>query len=230
MRKKFIGILAGMGPRSTAPFVDMVVTECQIQCGAKRDEEFPHMMIYLLPVAFRLDTPAERSTVRETISGGLKRLEVTGADFIAMPCNAAHIFSDELAKSINVPLLNMIDETLLSMPPALKRVAFFAAGVTARAGLYQRGVEQRGLDVALDESWQGEVDELITAIKSSADAHLPGELWDALVAKVAASGIDTILLACTDLNVVSQRVPEGVALIDATQCLAKAVVREYAAA
>jgi aspartate racemase len=111
----------------------------------------------------------------------------------------------------------------------VRRVAFLAAGMTADAGMYQRGVEQRALDVTLDNRWQVEVDELITAIKSSADARLPVELWDALVAKVAAAGIETILLACTDLNVVSGRLPEGVALIDATQCLAKAVVREYAA-
>jgi len=31
---RLIGILAGMGPRSTAPFVDMLVDECQRQYGA----------------------------------------------------------------------------------------------------------------------------------------------------------------------------------------------------
>ncbi|TCO68302.1 hypothetical protein [Marinisporobacter balticus] len=43
MNGSLIGILAGMGPRSTAPFLDLVIDECQLQYGAKYDEEFPHM-------------------------------------------------------------------------------------------------------------------------------------------------------------------------------------------
>lgn len=32
-----IGVLAGMGPRSTAPFIDMLVTDCHVGYGAKYD-------------------------------------------------------------------------------------------------------------------------------------------------------------------------------------------------
>ena len=45
MRQPAIGILAGMGPRSTAPFVDLVIPECQIQYGARDDIDFQKMMI-----------------------------------------------------------------------------------------------------------------------------------------------------------------------------------------
>lgn len=47
-----IGVLAGMGPRSTAPFVDMLVTECHIGYGAKYDMDFPKMHIISLPTPF----------------------------------------------------------------------------------------------------------------------------------------------------------------------------------
>jgi len=33
--EKTIGILAGMGPHSTAPFIDLIITQCQIQYGVK---------------------------------------------------------------------------------------------------------------------------------------------------------------------------------------------------
>ena len=49
MERKVIGILAGMGPRSTAPFVDMLVDACQRQYGARYDIDFPPMLIYALP-------------------------------------------------------------------------------------------------------------------------------------------------------------------------------------
>ena len=44
-----IGILAGMGPKSTGPFIDTVVAECQTIYGAKHDMDFPYMMIYSSP-------------------------------------------------------------------------------------------------------------------------------------------------------------------------------------
>ena len=36
-----------------------------------------------------------------------------------------------------------------------------------------------------------------------------------------------MLLGCTDLNAVDARVPKGMTLLDATECLARAVVRRY---
>jgi len=54
-----IGILAGMGPKSTGPFVDTVVTGCQTIYGAKHDMDFPHMMIYSCPTPFYMDRPID---------------------------------------------------------------------------------------------------------------------------------------------------------------------------
>ena len=74
MQAKTIGILAGMGPRSTAPFVDLVVDECQRQYGAVDDEEFPPMMIYALPAPFYLDRALDHAALRAAITAGLRRL------------------------------------------------------------------------------------------------------------------------------------------------------------
>lgn len=46
--KKTIGVLAGMGPRSTAPFLNMILDECQKQYGAKYDDEFPPLIDTLI--------------------------------------------------------------------------------------------------------------------------------------------------------------------------------------
>jgi len=43
MTHSSIGILAGMGPRSTAPFLELVLDQCQIQYGAKYDIDYPHI-------------------------------------------------------------------------------------------------------------------------------------------------------------------------------------------
>jgi aspartate racemase len=227
MKDITIGILAGMGPRSTAPFVDMVVTECQRQYGAKYDEEFPRMMIYSLPVPFRADGPLDEPALREIVCAGLRRLESTGVAFVAMPCNTVHVFHEELTKCVGVPLLNMIEETLGAVPPSSKRVALLATRMTADARLYQRGVERAGLSLVSPEGWQARVDTLIATVKTSPDLASAQSMWDGLVADAADAGADTVLLGCTDLNAVEARVPAGLALLDATECLARAAVRRY---
>ena len=115
---KLIGILAGMGPRSTAPFVDLVVDECQRQYGARDDIDFPPMLIYSLPTPFYIDRPIDHAALEATIRAGLRKLEGSGVAFIAMPCNSAHIYFERLAPSIHIPLLNMVDLALGALPAA----------------------------------------------------------------------------------------------------------------
>ena len=63
-----IGILAGMGPKSTE-FVDTVVAGCQTIYGAKHDMDFPHMMIYSCPTPFYMDAILMRSDEKAIIEG-----------------------------------------------------------------------------------------------------------------------------------------------------------------
>ena len=63
MQQPTIGILAGMGPRSTAPFIDLVLTECQSQYGATNDIDFPKMMICSLPAPFYPDRPTDHAAM-----------------------------------------------------------------------------------------------------------------------------------------------------------------------
>ncbi|HEV3468164.1 MAG TPA: amino acid racemase [Pyrinomonadaceae bacterium] len=229
MRPNTIGILAGMGPRSTAPFVEMVIDECQSQYGARAELDYPHMLIYSLPAPFYLDRPLDRAGVGAAIQGALARLEASGVDFIAMPCNTAHILYEELAASVGVPLLNMIEEAVAALPLDSRALALFATRMTAEAGLYERGVAAAGLRLVAREEWQRRVDELIAAVKSSPDRAPAQAMWDSLAADVAAAGADTVILGCTDLNAVEPRLPAGLRLLDATRCLARAVVRRYLA-
>ena len=91
-----IGILAGMGPKSTGPFIDQVISAFQSITGVKNDIDFPPMMIYSLPTPFYLDRPIDHKLMERTICNGLKKLESCGSSFIAMPCNTAHLYFEKL--------------------------------------------------------------------------------------------------------------------------------------
>ena len=124
MHAKPIGILAGMGPRSTAPFIDLIVDECQRLYGAKYDIDFPQIVILSQPKPFFLDRPIDHATMRRSIFEGLKKLESAGVGFIAMPCNSAHLYFDEFQAAISVPMLNIVAETLALLPKGARATLF----------------------------------------------------------------------------------------------------------
>jgi aspartate racemase len=222
-----IGILAGMGPRSTAPFVDMLVDECQRQYGARYDIDFPPMLILALPTPFYVDRPIDHAVLEAAIVTGLRKLEESGVAFVALPCNSAHIYFEQLASSIHVPLLNMIDVVLGALPAASKTVALLATRPTVEAQIYQDAIERAGKRLLVGEAWQTRVDALILAIKSASDQAAVRERFCDLVADLQAAGADTLLLACTDLNAVSTTLDTPMALVDATRCLAEATIKTW---
>lgn len=114
VEKRVIGILGGMGPRATAPFLELVIDQCTVQYGAKYDEDFPPIMVYSLPTPFYMNRPINHTLMKETIIKGLQKLESTGVSFIVLPCSSAHMYFDELEKCINIPLLNNAELTINS--------------------------------------------------------------------------------------------------------------------
>ncbi|MCC0758197.1 aspartate/glutamate racemase family protein [Bacillus sp. BRTN] len=215
-----IGILAGMGPKSTGPFVDTVVAECQTIYGAKHDMDFPHMMIYSCPTPFYMDRPIDHEAMKKAIIEGAQKLETTGASFIAMPGNTAHLYFEELQQSLSIPILNIVDETLKAIPENTKRVALLATEATVQSGIYQDRIAKRNIEYIHYEQWQESINQIITYIKSG-EVEEARELWSVLVLQLK-DEVDTAIIACTDLNVLASE-----DFIDSSQCLAKAVVRMY---
>lgn len=160
-----IGILAGMGPKSTGPFVDTVVAKCQTIYGAKHDMDFPHMMIYSCPTPFYMDRPIDHEAMKKAIIEGAQKLESTGVEFIAMPCNTAHLYFEELQHSLSIPILNIVDETLQAIPENTKRVALLATEATIQASIYQDGIAKRNIEYIHNEQWQESINQIITCIK-----------------------------------------------------------------
>lgn len=227
MNEKVIGVLAGMGPRSTAPFIDLIIDECQSQYGAKCDEEFPKMMIYSLPTPFYIDQLINHELMKKTIVDGLQKLESTGVTFVAMPCNSAHIYFDELQKSINMPLLNIVEETVKKLPIVSQKVTLFSTSSTFESGIYQKGIADASHEFIFKGEWQTKLNNLIQSIKIDKENPKNIDIWNELMEYVKNESIENIVIACTDLNVVLEKAHPQINIIDSSKCLAESVVNKY---
>ena len=221
-----IGVLAGMGPKSTAPFIDKIVQLCQEMYGAKHDIDFPPMMIYSCPTPFFLDRPLDHGALELSIIRGAQKLAATGVDFIVIPCNTAHRYFDHIKNSVGIPVLNIVDEAAKFIPVGSNRVTLLSTPATFEAGIYQTKLSHLGCDFVWNESWQPLINQVILSVKGSEDLEQAEALWRRLLNEIGGR-VDTILLACTDLNVVADQYAATHFIIDTGQCLARATVKQY---
>lgn len=222
-----IGILAGMGPKSTGPFVDNVVKQCQEIYGAKDDMDFPHMMIYSCPTPFYIDKTINHQDMKRAIINGAQKLESTGVDFIAMPCNTAHLYFNQLQASLSTPVLNMVDETLKEIPAHIQKVSLLATDATVQSGIYQEGFLRRGIQYIQKNSWQTAINQIIYKIKRG-QINEASQSWNTLCSELTET-VDAVVIACTDLNVISETEQNHLYVVDSSTCLAKAIVNKYLA-
>jgi len=223
--KPTIGILAGMGPRSTGPFLDLVVTACQEMYGAWHDIDFPKMLICSQPAPFYEDRPIDHAALEAATLEGLKHLESAGVDFLAIACNTVHIYYPRLAAAVSVPLLNIV-ELAVDAVPAAGTVALVAARPTAESGLFQDALHAAGHRV-VDQDWQDQVDGLLSAVRESTDPEVFRRLWAPVLEKARAAEAGAVLVACLDLSGVVRFAETELPLVDAADCLARAIVQRW---
>lgn len=222
-----IGVLAGMGPRSTAPFIDLLVTECQQQYGAQDDIDFPLMHIISLPTPFRPGQAVDDTAMITALTDGIKQLVAAGVGVISVPCNLAHCYFDEMQQAAaGVPLLHIADSALGKLPTEARQIMVLATEPTLQSGFYQQRLRDSGYLYSEPPALRGLTTQLIAEIKqhgfSSPDAVI---LWQQISALT--SQADAVLIACTDITPLIARFPDDQLRVDTAQSLAQATISYY---
>ena len=222
-----IGLLAGMGVKSTAPFLDLIIDECRRQYGAAQQDEYPQMVVFSWPIPFRVGEAIDEQALGARIAAGVRRLSATGVDFIAIPANMPHMFWEQLKAAAAVPLLNMIEITAESIPPHSEAVALLAVRPTRDSGLYHRPLAKRGIRVVATDRMQDQIDAILQALWRGDDGAGIRQRWDALIRLARDEGATRGLIACTDLNAIENIARSELPLLDATRALAERVVSTW---
>lgn len=221
-----IGVVGGMGPDATVLFLTMVIE----LTDASSDQE--HVDLDCLMHASIPDRTAYilgRSTANPVppMQADLALLAARGAAAVAIPCNTAHYFFDELQASCPIPILNMLELAAASVRrrfPEARRVAVLGTRGTVETGVYRAACERVGLAlVPIPEAVQRLADAVIFDRVKAGLAVEEGLYLDLLDGGLAA-GADVLLLACTELSVPERRIAHDRPAVDAMVALAEATV------
>ncbi|MFJ6324880.1 MULTISPECIES: aspartate/glutamate racemase family protein [unclassified Rhizobium] len=226
MSQKTVGIIGGLGPMATVTFMNSILKFTP----ADSDRDHLHMIVDCNPKVPDINASV-LNTGPSAVAGlveGARRLEGAGADFIVMVCNAAHQYEAELRRSIAIPFVSMIDETMVKISsefPGFENVGLLATNGCLQSELYQKQLAGRGLKPVLQKA--DELERLMRVLARIRGGNLGEEqrtdilaLIDALVAR----GAQTVILGCTEIALVDPASGSAAPLIDPSVTLAEATV------
>lgn len=222
---KTVGIIGGMGTLATIDLFNKIVLET----NAKSDDE--HLRILIdnnaqIPDRTNFILGNGENPTNELIKSA-KNLEKIGADFLAIPCNTAHYFYDFINDSVDIEVINMIEETAKFIKESkVKKVVLLATTGTIKAKVYNNIFERYNIEIVTPNDLnQNIIMNFIYDIKKGKSDINKDE-----VIKVfdyfKKQNLYNIILGCTELPVGVKILDIEENFIDPTKILSKACVKK----
>jgi len=221
MMKPLLGVVGGMGPQVTACFYEKLHTLQSITV----EQEYFDILVYSIPTApdrTAYITGKSTDSPLESLIHAARTLESAGASCIALPCVTSHFFYADLVKAVNIPVLNILDETAgYAAACGFGSVCLLATDGTVKGGAFHAAFAGHGIEVSLPAlGLQSDLMSLIYDIKRGAAAS---ELSDALETIISAAlkttGAEAVVLGCTELCISAKETP---GVINTLEVLARA--------
>lgn len=225
---KTVGVIGGLGPETTANFYLEVV----FSTFDKNKIERPPMLIWNVPLPYKVEedfiTKAEgEEQYIPFLIDAAKRLEKGGANFIVIPCNSVHIFIEDVRRAVNIPVLSIVEETVQFLKEReIKDAGILATSATIRKQLYEGKLHENGIVTHNpSEEDQAQMGEIINHLVHSQHTDEDKKKLLQIIDTFATKGVKTILLACTDLQLLVPQ-HDNVKIYDTMAILAQAAVRD----
>jgi aspartate racemase len=221
-----------MGPEATAAFYEHLIEVTP----ARRDQDHLTVVIYSEPgIPDRTEyLVADGPSPLPELVRVAQTVEKAGAELIAIPCNTAHYFWEAISQAVEIPVLNIIDETVSSVEEAFEsgldarrpRIGVMSTMGTARMGFYENALRAKGLDVVpVSESFQQGVMRIITEVKAGNDRAQSEAFFRSAVTAMTEQGAEGVILGCTELGLARGKGEFPVPIFDSLKILAEATVK-----
>src|SRR5512139_256995 len=226
-----LGVIGGMGPAATADFFVKLVEETPASCD---EEHIPTLIVSdpRLPgrPAAILDHGASPLPALLAVRD---KLLAAGATMLAMPCNTAHYWYDDLARDCPVPFVSIVeascDAARRTAAPG-SRIGLIGTRATLAGGIFDMQLKAAGYSLLLptDDEMTGAILPSIRLVKQGRSIQ-GGELLAPAVQALLDRGAAAVILACTETPVALDAT--GSALrercVDSNRALARACVARW---
>ncbi|MEM9423776.1 MAG: amino acid racemase [Spirochaetota bacterium] len=228
-QQRIAGIIGGLGPQATVFFMQQIIQKTP----ATDDAAHIHMIIDNNPhIPSRIKAIIEKTGEDPTpaLMEAARRLERAGAHFLAMPCNTAHFYHRQIQSSVSIPFINMVElvsKTIICKQPDITRVGLLASNALQIIHLYEPFLERHNIKIVYPPAGlQAGVMNLIKAVKAGQETTKDVAAVNQAIEALEADNVGALIIACTELSVMANRLRAQAALYDASDILANEVLRQ----
>lgn len=214
-----------MGPLATVDFMEKVIGQTTANC----DQDHVPMIVHCVP-----QIPDRTACLMQNaesplpvMAQGVKVLSSAGVGCIAITCNTAHYWYDDLMKDSSVPILHIARACAdVLVADGVTSVGLMSTDGTLKAGFYPRELAQYDIEMKQpDAELQKQVMAGIYKVKSG-DVSGGGKILEWCLEQMLLQGVDSVILGCTEIplaleHINSKLLDKGV---DATKALAMACI------
>lgn len=221
---KTLGVIGGVGPLSTAYFMEVLINKTD----AQTDQEHINMIVLNhteIPDRTAYILGKSKNSPIEMMVEDAKKLQSYGADVIVTPCNTAHYFYDEFKNAVTVPFINMIDETALYLKECnIKKVGILATNGTISTKLFQKALEKQNISAfcPCEKNQQYVMDIIYDNVKASKPIDL--EKFRHIINELKLLGCEKVILGCTELSILKRDYSLDDFYIDSLEVLAEKAI------
>lgn len=197
-----LGVIGGLGPLATAYFYELLTRMSIVE----RDQDHLEIIIYSCPsipdrTSYILDKNCDDPLPKMIKIA--KTLESQEVDYIVIPCVTAHYFYDELQKTINVPIIHLVEE----IGKYLNRNNINYAGIMATNGtistrLFQKELYKQEVNCIVPKSQSSVMHIIYENIKKGKEIEM--NHFINVSNELKKSGAQVIILGCTELSIVKK--------------------------
>ncbi len=209
---KIIGIIGGAGVAATNKLNELIEIELTQQ-GAFRDAHHPQIITYQatqVPSRSMFLEGRGEDFTDDYIEVG-KKLQQIGAQVLCMCCNTAHYSFDTIQKSLQVKMLNMIEEIAhIVKNSGVDSIGLVASDGCLRGRVYERYLERICPNLKIiypTTSLQKRVTQGICNIKNihrfdrEDSKERPKNIFKEVKEHLIANGAQRVIMGCTDICV-----------------------------
>lgn len=226
---KKVGLVAGIGPESTAIYYKGIIDAFKNNGGGLN---YPEIILYSANMGelMAMFESGRMGGLADWLLEKVEALKRAGAEFAAIASNTPHVVFDEVQERSPLPLVSIVEETCRKAKAlGFKKPGLLGTAFTMRADFFQNVFSKEGMTLRVpDEAYIDLIHKrLFTEIELGIiKDSTRQELIDIIGRMVEMYGIDSIILGCTELPLILDKVEYGVPVLNTTQIHVDAIVRE----
>ncbi|HKM38876.1 MAG TPA: amino acid racemase [bacterium] len=221
-RKEILGVVGGMGPAATIQFMNLVLG----LTPAQKDQDHIRMLVDMnpsIPDRTAAILAQGASPVSELVKSA-QLLEQAGATFLVFPCNTAHYFVPQVQSQIGIPILNMIEQTVVNIgQQGLNNIALLATTGTVQTELYQKAFLRHNLSYLVPAATvqQAVMDTIYDNIKAGLALEVAAKALAPAIAWSKEQGAEAVVAGCTELSLLmTGNTYQGLQVVDPMKVVA----------